>query len=199
MTEEIDLKQIEKKAYTSYHQDGLIDIMIGIALLFFIFCMLIELFWMGGVIVPTLLFVYIGAKQKLTIPRIGMVKFGVKGKSRMYVIMGVFMVMAFVGLLFAMMFAVPSTREWIGLILSSYYNLIIAGVGGGLTLMLSISTGIKRFYFYATLILGLFIIAQLFSVDLLFSASTIGISFLVLGVITLIRFLRENPISAEGV
>ncbi|NVM53600.1 MAG: hypothetical protein HWN66_07835 [Candidatus Helarchaeota archaeon] len=199
MTEEIDLKSIERKAYTSYHQDGLIDIMIGITLIWFTFFMLSELFWLGGIIIPTLIPVYIGVKQKLTIPRIGYVKFGMKGKGRMYVVLGIIMVFTFLGLLFAIMFAEPSARAWIELILGNYYNLIIAGIAGGLTLMMAMSSGITRFYLYAALSIGLFIIAQIFNIDLLFSFSFIGVCFIVLGIITLIRFLRENPISVEGV
>ena len=199
MTEEIDLKQIERKAYTSFHQDGVIDLMIGIWLIWFIVCMAIELLWLGGIILPTLLFVYIGAKQKLTIPRIGYVKFGARGKTRMYVILGVFMCLAVTGLLFALMFADSSIRDKLILILESYYNLIIAGVAGGLTLLMAVGSGIKRFFIYAALILGLFVSAQVFGINLLYTCLTIAISFIVLGTYTLVQFLRENPLPEEGV
>ncbi len=199
MSEEIDLKQIERKAYTSYHQDGLIDIMIGIALVWFIVCMAVELVWLGGIIVAALIPVYIGAKQKLTIPRIGYAKFGTKGRGPVFVLLGIFICFAFLGLVFALMFVDPSTRAWIELILVSYYNLIIAGIAGGLTLMIVVSTGIKRFYFYTLLILSLFIIAQVLNLNLLYTSSAIAISFIALGVITLIQFLRENPLPMDGV
>ena len=197
MTEELDLKQIEKNAYTSYHQDGLIDIIIGISLLFFTICMLTELFWMGGIIVPILLPIYIGAKQKFTIPRIGYVKFGPKGKTRGFLVIGIIMAVAFLGLIVGMFALVPNIRDSVIPFLVAYYNLIIAGIGAALTLMMAISAGIKRFYIYSAAILVVFSVAQIFNINLLYSTITISLLFLVLGVMTLVQFIQKNPVDAE--
>jgi hypothetical protein len=198
MTDSIDLKQIERSAYTSYHQDGLIDIMVGISLLWFIVAMASEMIWLGGIIVPILLPVYIGAKQKLTIPRIGYVKFGTQRKIRLFLVLGILMAFVFLAFLMGLMFLDPVAREAFSLFLGTYYNLIIAGVAGGLTLLIAISTNILRFYVYAILFLSVFLLAQIISLDLLVTSSFIASSFMVLGIYTLIRFLHDNPIQPEG-
>ena len=198
MTEEIDLKQIEKKAYTSYHQDGLIDIMIGIALVFFALFMFTEMFWLGGAIVPILIPVYISAKQKFSIPRIGYAKFGTKGKGLMFTILGIFIMLAFLGLLFGLLFADPIIRDWIVLILGNYHNLIIGGVAAGLCLLMAISTAIKRFYIYATFILVLYIFAHFIGLDIRISVLLTGSSFIVLGIFTLVQFIKENPLPEDN-
>ena len=35
MSDKINLKEIEKKVYLSYHQDGLLDLFLGMAIIFF--------------------------------------------------------------------------------------------------------------------------------------------------------------------
>ena len=91
MAQDIDLKEIEKKAWTSNFQDGLMDILLGIYLLgggmqafilyFFLPYPLDHLlvsvtFYIIGI------FIYILCKKYVVIPRIGVVKFGKSRKRR---------------------------------------------------------------------------------------------------------------------
>jgi hypothetical protein len=49
LAERIDLKEIERKAYTSCNQDGLVDIAVALIPLAFGTMMILDLPWLGGV------------------------------------------------------------------------------------------------------------------------------------------------------
>ena len=81
MVSNIDLKEIEKKAFTSYHQDGLIEIFVGIVFILYGSVLLadkaglIGLCWLpAALIVPF--------KKKVTVPRMGYVTFHSSRKTR---------------------------------------------------------------------------------------------------------------------
>jgi hypothetical protein len=48
LSAKIDLKDIERRAYTSYHEDGIIDIFIGLGLLSTSFYVYAEMAWLMG-------------------------------------------------------------------------------------------------------------------------------------------------------
>jgi hypothetical protein len=86
MSTDISLKEIERKAYRSTFQDGLWDIYLGLLLLGFAFASPIEsigltrpLNILPVVIIPILFLRY--GKKLITIPRMGMVRFGPKRKA----------------------------------------------------------------------------------------------------------------------
>jgi hypothetical protein len=75
MTQEIDLKELEKKAYRDSQQDGLMEVMMGLILMTFggffyspIFAFYILLIIFSGKIVEFV-------RRRYTYPRIGVVKF----------------------------------------------------------------------------------------------------------------------------
>jgi len=84
MTQEIDLKQIERKAWTSFFQDGLLDILMGLLLLLMVVPdLLSDVFpsklWQYGTnaALAGLAFVVFWAGQRfITMPRLGRVRFG---------------------------------------------------------------------------------------------------------------------------
>ncbi len=78
----ISLKELEKKAFTSYHQDGLLDIFLGIGIIVFGLGMATDQFYFGS-IMPAILFpLWAAAKKAITIPRIGLVNFSPERKIR---------------------------------------------------------------------------------------------------------------------
>jgi len=90
MNEKIELKKIEKKAWTSYFQDGLIDIFIGCIVIMFALAPILSEslgdFWSSFVFLPFWALVYLLvllAKKYVVTPRIGIVKFGVVRKKKM--------------------------------------------------------------------------------------------------------------------
>ncbi len=90
MAQEIDLKELERKAFKSTFQDGLWDILLGLLLLAMAVGALLSDLGMAqlstmiiliGIAVLALAVIWAG-KKFITVPRIGRVKFGPEGKSR---------------------------------------------------------------------------------------------------------------------
>jgi len=88
MTPDINLKDLEKKAWMSTHEDGFIDIIIGMLLVnFAVMPFIDELIgrWYILIMVPipvlfASLLIYFG-KRNITAPRIGFAKFGPERKA----------------------------------------------------------------------------------------------------------------------
>jgi len=88
MTENINLKEIERKAYLSYFQDGLWEIFMGLFLIGSSISSLLpenDLARIINTIFTVLLIPFLAfglGKKYITIPRLGMVKFGPKRKAK---------------------------------------------------------------------------------------------------------------------
>ena len=88
MTPDINLKELEKKAWMSTHEDGFADIIIGMLLVFFAVMPFIdELIGRWYILIMVLcpclfssLLIYFG-KRNITAPRIGFAKFGAERKA----------------------------------------------------------------------------------------------------------------------
>ena len=91
MTENIDMKELEKKAWTSYFQDGLFDIVIGMIMLVAVLSSTLDAIGVSDevrisiyiplmVIVPPVFFVL--GKRYITLPRLGVARFGAHRKAR---------------------------------------------------------------------------------------------------------------------
>ena len=74
MTEKIDLREIEKKAWTAYFQDGLWDIFIASMMLTMAIRTLTDNAWLTLGMFTGVPILVIG-KKFITIPRLGLVKF----------------------------------------------------------------------------------------------------------------------------
>ena len=159
MTEAMDLKDLEKRAYASSFEDGLWDIFLGIVL----FAMFSELLFSAigvswGYIIPEptgnlsvsqvlltalALLVFFAGKRLITLPRMGVARFGPRRKARLWRIGIVFVITAIVGLLFALEI-VPS----MGLPLPLVAWIMVSGLGFGLAAYL---LDFSRLYLYAAL------------------------------------------------
>lgn len=90
MMQNIDLKKLERKAWTTYFQDGLIDIVFGFILLVSILSSTLSAMGVPDVVrisiyVPLMFLcpvIYVAGKKYVTIPRLGLVKFGSERKAR---------------------------------------------------------------------------------------------------------------------
>jgi hypothetical protein len=91
MEQNIDLKQLERKVWTSFYEDGIWDIYLGLLLsalavgAFFADTGISEkysIFGHVGILVFAMLFLVLG-KHFITVPRIGTVVFGPRGRARL--------------------------------------------------------------------------------------------------------------------
>ena len=82
MTQDIDLKELEKKVYMPYHRDGMLDISPGLWILLCGIAMYTHLIPFVGLIPILVMGVGYLTKKFVTIPRMGYVNFSTARKSK---------------------------------------------------------------------------------------------------------------------
>ena len=199
MSKDIDLKQIEKKTYKFYHQDGIIDILIGCGILFAILCFLSEMIWLSGAFVIFAVILYTSIKQKITSPRIGFVKFGQKGQHRTLFILTILIGNIFLLFFLGLFLYRNSVPQWITESLTTYPSLILGGIACIITLLTALISGIKRFYFYGAAILTSFVLGQIMSIELWISSTIVGLLFFLTGLIKLMNFIQKYPLQGKEI
>ena len=75
MSQNFNLKKIEQKAYFSYHNDGIIDILIGFVILLFGIGMATDMAYLAAISASVGVPIWLAAKKYVTYPRLGLVKF----------------------------------------------------------------------------------------------------------------------------
>jgi len=211
MAEEIDLKELEKKAYRSTFQDGFWDIFIGMIFMGFALIPLGDVFGLPEMIgmllislgwnISAVVFMILG-KKYVTIPRIGMIKFGPKRKAdqrKVKIYLGI-------NVLFGVVILLLQMTGMFGFITIQRFALSIL-----LGLFISLPFGIMayfldfpRLYIYALLGgLGFFLIdvLELFTsgpLSLFLVFGIIGGSIVIVGIVFLIKFFRKYPLPKEA-
>jgi hypothetical protein len=199
MTQSADFRKLEQKAYLSYHQDGLIDLIIGSIVL----CIAISevtdsSIW--NLIALLLIFAYMPLKRRVTFPRLGYVKFNVKrGGVNMrlagVVAIGV-LVISLVSILVLLLSGKSSSSP---LILAMHQSpllvyALLGFIGFGLA---GLVLRLPRLFLYALLSLAMLISGHLLNLPLWLPFLLLGGTILAIGVVLLIGFLRRYPIAEE--
>jgi hypothetical protein len=201
MTKQNTLREIEKKAYMSYHQDGLIDIVIGLyALAFGLGIVAGKILDFGfATIMPAILIaivlpIWIQAKRKITMPRIGYVKFGAKGSNKLFAIFLGLMV-AGLGVFFVFTLATVQNGRPVWIETVFQYGMIVIGLGSAIIASLFAYTmGLKRLYGYGLLTFALFASGHFLSVPFEYLLLTIGSVIIASGAALLVQFIRRYPL-----
>ena len=203
MTQKNNLREIEKKTYISYHQDGLLDIFIGIYVLLFGLGILLltmtdfSTWFIIPAIFPAIMTpIWLSAKKRITMPRIGYVKFGVRGANKM---MALFLGLMVAGLGVFMVFGLgASMGEGWALILMDFFisnSMIIIGIGAlTISSLFAYTMGLKRLYGYGLLIFVLFFTGYFITIPFEYLLVTIGFVIVVSGFVLLMRFIRKYPL-----
>ncbi len=210
MTEDIDLKSLEKKAYRSIFDDGLWDLFIGLLILSVgvstSIGSLLNLpeYWIA--IIPAIvlnilafLIFYLG-KKFITIPRMGFVKFGPKRKSKHLKLKIFLFAFFFVNLIFAIL---PFTSIISNIQIEPLLLTLFLGLGF-FTLpfcVIAYFLDFTRLYYYALLAgMGLFLIELLNPIigpplDILLIYGTFGGVIIAIGLYCFIQFVKKYPLS----
>ena len=197
MNQKINLKEIERKAYTSYHQDGILEITIAFTVLIFAVVMLGEMPWMGGMAGILAVSVYAGMKKLVTIPRIGYVKFPQQRTQKIVALTLVLGTVSMMAGLFAFMQTTSSgTPDWL-LFLIDNYMLTIGVAVAALFLLGGYAFKTKRIYVYALLTLVMFVGGHFLSFPLYYYLTVLGIIILGSGLAMMIRFVNKYPKATE--
>ena len=195
MSESLNLKELERKAWQSFQQDGLMEVFLGA---------LLVLAFLAGIAGEQRFFVYIVmlllgpmlflAKRYVTVPRIGQVQFGPKRKANQR-LLAVVAVVA-VGLTLALMLVAMRGSSW----LRDNHVLISFGLGGMVALVFTAMAYLKdfpRLYIVGLLIGAAFTVTQL--LDNPAPLLVVGSILFVVGLAILARFVRQYPVPSAGV
>jgi hypothetical protein len=186
----VNLKELERKAFTSYHKDGIVDIFAGAWLIFFgIFCICTDKPWFAGMFPVYALPFFAVAKKKITVPRIGYVKFSEQRKSILFI---VYLWIAAMLTVFGILFYTDNFPAWIYALLSDYPQLLFGIIFGLLFFVCALVTRIYRFYAYAVLIFAVSVIGHVsgFHIRYEYFPVALGLLILSVGVLVLIQFIQ---------
>ena len=196
MSKDNQFKQLERMAYLSYQQDGIIDLLVGWATLSYGLNIAMDTsIWTYLGWLPIVF--YIPLKNRITVPRLGYVKFDPhRGRPSKWIIS--FLILGFLALLtlgvVVFLLSAQSPVEWIREYTLLFYGLL-GVIGFGLAWLIS---GIRRFLLYALLSLLIMGGGQLIGVVDYIPFFLLGGSIFAIGAVLLTRFIRRYPLAVEG-
>jgi hypothetical protein len=192
----INLKELERRAYLSYHQDGILDMFIGFSILLFGMWMLADMVYLAGAFVAIFTPIYAQVKKQITVPRLGYVKFASSrtAKSKRTILLLVIAgVLAFIpGVL---LFITTESGVLAPIQLLIEYGMIVIGVAG-MVLLAAVAyiSEIRRLYAYSALFFAIFTGGYFLSIPFVYYIMMLGAMIMVAGLYLLIRFLRMYPL-----
>jgi hypothetical protein len=202
MTKQNTLREIEKKAYMSYHQDGLLDIVIGLYALSFGLGIIADKTLeygfatiMPAIMIAIVLPIWIHAKRKITMPRIGFVKFGTRGSNKLFaLLLGLAIAGLGVSMLFAFMAMGQNGRPfWLDILFQ--YGVIWIGLGAAVIgSLFAYTMGLKRLHGYGLLTLALFASGYFLRIPFEYLLLAIGSVIIASGAALLTQFIRRYPL-----
>jgi hypothetical protein len=206
MNPQISLKELEKTAYRSFNQDGILDIQIGCFLLIFAVAPFLSPylgdFWSSMIFLPFWALVYFVTrmiKNRLVTPRIGRVEFGSFRKKRLLRLNLVILVFNIIALVLGILSFIQFS-EIPGYVHTLRFSILIL-IGFSLA---GYMLEFPRLYIYGVLaaaapFVGEFLY-QNFGISHHGFPVTFGIvsaSLIIIGSTILIRIIRKYPVSDE--
>lgn len=200
MSLDLDLKEIERKVYMSYSEDGLIDIAIGLVFLGWGISLVIGPSGLIGILPLLGLAIWYLGKRYLTVPRIGMIVPNQKFENRTRNLTLFLLILGMLVLTVAIIGIANKGN------LLAVYSLVLLGlvVAGGIC-VIALLLKANRLFIYAIALFVAFAggdILDRYAADVdAFAASIILVSTLILlaGFVVLARFLRQYPLPEEEV
>jgi hypothetical protein len=200
MSTTIDFNTLKRKVYLAYHQDGILDLTAAMVLLGFGTSMAIksDVFLILGVILAAQ---YVLMKQHITIPRFGYVRFVPQEKTLMqlWFLMGLGVLVLFAVLVLNILLSnrpsSPEMQTWI----QQYHMVPLSAVLFGLpALVTALFLGLKRFYLYAMLLVGLPALGAWLNIETFIPILATGLVVLAFGIGLLSSFLKQHPVDDKA-
>ncbi len=197
MTQNLNLKEIEKKVWTSTFEDGITDIGIGLVLLVSTICQMFndERFYLYPLFIVPALFIII-AKKYITAPRLGFVKFSRERNKKRYTL---FLVMT-ISIVFLLMLTTKGLLQQLPMT-----SLIVGAIVFIIPCSIAYFLNWDRMYIYAVLFTLSFTLNEITIANTGVIASGAyawlisGMMITVVGVVYLVRFMKKYPLPEKEV
>ncbi len=205
MSNDLDLKELERKAWSSYSGDGLWDIFLGLLL----FCIGMALGPLNTLIASegvrlAVFYILLGGtylvfwagRRYITTPRLGRVKFSPQRRRKKKVlsfILGGFLLVTVILFLLTLGSNGDSTTKPADIPVFVYVGLFV----GGLVAIITWFNDIPRGYYIAVVYALSFGLSEILDTTMLFFIG--GLLVIIPGVVFFARFLREHPEPADEV
>ena len=193
MSDALDLKNLERKAYLSYADDGLLEMFLGLAIIVFGLGLQLGQETVGFLIPICLVALGPMLKRAITLPRLGFAKFGPERQTRLkramvfFVVFFTFTALAGVGALWSF----ENTSLWRTGPLKHFGSLPL-GIIGALTMAgLAYWEQVRRYLVYSVMIPAVLIAGPL---HLMF----LGAAFMIPGMVVFASFLNKHPKIEKG-
>ena len=199
MSQSDELKKLSRKAYLSYHQDGLIDMLIGLGILGFGLMMLTDSVVFNMLAWMPIIF-YVPLKNRITVPRFGYVQFTSERAKRQQLLLALLIgCLLFILLLGVYVFAVGGDMPpLLDTLRAGDGMLLIGGLFAFMLVLAGLATGLSRLYIYAFLTLLILPGGALMDIEAPYRMIFLGALILLIGIILLVRFLRAYPLPKDG-
>ena len=197
MTQNLNLKEIEKKVWTSTFEDGITDIGIGLVLLVSTICQMFddERFYLYPLFIVPALFIII-AKKYITVPRMGLVKFSRERNKKRYTL---FLVMT-ISIVFLLLLTTKGLLQQLPMT-----SLIVGAIVFIIPCSIAYFLNWDRMYIYAVLFTLSFALNEITIANTGVIASGAyawlisGMMITVVGVVYLVRFMKKYPLPEKEV
>ncbi len=196
MSQDDNFKKLERQAYLTYHQDGLLDLAFGVMIFGIGLIFLTDgsvgffLSWMPFVI-------YLSLKRSITVPRLGYVEFRqTRGSNDNLFIIGFVLLLAIV---VGGIFLLGALSVWNGTSsepgdsIDQYIWMAVSGIAAVLFVGAMLATRVRRLILYATLTALMVIAGFLVDLNPAVYLIILGVIVFLTGMIMLFRFLRKYP------
>jgi hypothetical protein len=199
MAQNINSKRLEQQAYMRYHQDGLLELFIGLGILFFGLMMLFDQdFPLAAAWVVLWVPMWTAAKRSVTARRISHDQIS-RGQDaglwRAGVLVTAVLLLSVVAAMLILWGRVTGIiPAWFETGLREYLMLIL-GLGGSLVIGVAAWTsGLSRLYAYALLTAVAFVGGYLLNAPIALAVAVVGGIITLWGLGMLVRFVREHPV-----
>jgi hypothetical protein len=196
--ENIDLKEIERRAYLTYHKDGILDIYIGMGIMTLASVFFFEVFVSTGTsgIMVLLPILYAASKKQYTIPRLGYVKFSqsTMGRARNSITLALLLgsISAVAGL-FAFYSILSTGNNWIEPLIANW-KITLAAILLVVFSLFGYVSDLRRMYYYGMLSLIVFVSGMFLPIPGYMLILAVGGIISINGITLLYRFTQEYPI-----
>jgi hypothetical protein len=196
MNDKLDFKQLQSKMYFNYHNDGIIDLTVGLCAVGFAIFMATEL--VALLILAWLpMLMYIPLKHGLTRSRLGFVRFtsprATVSRYALLALLGLVVLGGFIALNIFTRREMPADYvAW----MRQYHMAVYGAILGLLAAAVALFSGLKRFYIYGLLAFLVPAVAAWLDLPTYLPVLVVGLLVAANGLWIATRFVRAYPVQA---